>query len=424
MKALLHLAWRSLRSRAFTAGLAVATIAVSVTLLLGVERLRQQARESFLRSVSGVDLIVGARAHPVQLLLYSVFHLGDATNNLGWDAAQRLAEDPRVDWTVPVSLGDSHRGFRVVGTTSGFFGHLRHGNGQALGFASGRGFDEAHRAGLFEAVVGAEVARAFGYAPGTRIVLAHGTAQVNLQGHDDRPFTVVGVLRRTGTPVDQGVYVSLAAIEAIHLNWRGGTRVGHVPEAAAIPDEALTPRSVTAVFLGLRSRMDIFAVQRQVNEAREEPLSAILPGVALQQLWSMMGTVERALLAIAGAVVFAALMALTTMILATLNERRREMAILRAAGAGPRHVLGLLLLESTLLTIVGIALALLLLHALLWLAGPWLAGRYGLDLPLRLPVAGEWRLLGLVFAGGALAGVLPALRAYRCSVQDGIAPSH
>ncbi|MFC4728338.1 ABC transporter permease [Coralloluteibacterium thermophilus] len=423
MNALIRIAWRSLRNRAFTVVLTVLTIALAVALLVGVERLRVETRESFLRSVSGTDLIVGARAHPVQLLLYSVFHLGDATNNLRWASFEAIAANPQVAWAVPVSLGDSHRGFRVVGTTPAYFEHIGFAGDRRLEFAAGRAFDATGTAGLFEAVIGADVAQRLGYGLGQEIVLAHGTARVNINQHDDRPFTVVGILARTGTAADQGVYVSLPAIEAIHLNWRSGTRIGNAPEAEALDMARLQPGSITAAFVGLRSRIATFALQRSINEYPEEPLTAVLPGVALQQLWSMLGTVERALLAAAGAVVVAALMVLLTTILATLNERRREMAILRSVGAGPRHVFGLLLMEAALLALAGGALGLLLVELGLRIAAPWLQARYGLFVSARLPDASELRLLAWVLAGGILVGLLPAGLAYRRSVQDGMTVS-
>lgn len=421
--ALLGLAWRSLRNRRFTVSLTVATVALSVALLVGVERLRIETRESFMRSVAGTDLIVGARAHPVQLLLYSVFRLGDATNNLSWEAYQKIAKHPLLAWSVPISLGDSHRGFRVVGTTSDYFRRIGFAGAQRLQFAAGRAFDDRGTPDidhLFETVIGADVAAKLGYAPGARIVLAHGTARVNLHKHDDRPFTVVGVLARTGTAVDQGVYVSLPAIEAIHLNWRGGTQIARSVDDARLAEDALRPRGITAAFLGLRTRTAVFALQRTVNDYTGEPLSAILPGVALQQLWSLLGTVERALLIAAGCVVAAGLMVLLTAILSTLNERRREMAILRSVGAAPRHVFALLLLEATTLAAAGAAVGLLLAHAGLRLLAPWLQARYGLYLSPGVPGASELRLFAGVVIAGALVGMLPALLAYRRSVQDGM----
>ncbi|MCE3005033.1 MAG: ABC transporter permease [Xanthomonadaceae bacterium] len=415
MRALLRLAWLSLANRRFTALLTIATIAISVMLLLGVERLRQEAREGFLRTVSGTDLIVGARANPVQLLLYSVFRLGDATNNVSWQSYRMVADDPRVAWTIPLSLGDSHRGYRVLGTSGAYFEHLRYAGGRGLSFAAGAPFE-----GLYDAVIGAEVARALRYSVGDRIVVAHGTGRATLAEHDDQPFTVVGILERTGTPVDQTVHVSLEALEAIHKNWRFGTRIGEAPTAEQLAAADLTPRSITAFYVGVERKLATFAVQRMVNEYRAEPLSAILPGVALQQLWNLLGGVERALLATAACVVLAGLLGMLTAVLATLNERRREMAILRSVGARPSHVLWLLLLESAFLTVLGVLAGMLLLQAGLLVAAPLLESRFGVFLSVGWPSAPEWRLLGLVLGAGFAVGLVPAFLAYRRSVADGM----
>ena len=417
MSGLIGLAWASLKNRRATVLLTVMTLGLSVLLLLGIERVRHEARDAFLRSVAGTDLIVGARAHPVQLLLYSVFRLGEPTANLQWDTYEKLKALPPVAWTVPISLGDSHRGYRVVGTTGEYFERMGFGDQRGLAFRDGRAFEALH-----DAVIGADVADTLGYAPGAEIVLAHGTARVATQQHDDQPFTVVGVLARTGTAIDQGVFVSLEAIEAIHLNWRGGMPIGRARvDVASIPPERLQPKSITAVFVGLESRTATFQVQRVVNEYRAEPLTAILPGVALTQLWALMGGVERALLAAAGAAVLAALMVLLTTILATLNERRREMALLRAVGAGPRHVFGLLLAEAALLTGAGLALGVVLLEGALWLLGPWLEARFGVFLSPGLPTVREAVVLGFIWAGGILLGLVPAAVAYLRSLQDGVA---
>ena len=413
MSALLRLAWASLANRRFTALVTVATIALSVLLLLGVERLRNEARNSFLRTVAGTDLIVGARAHPVQLLLYSVFHLGDATNNVSWASYREIAEREDVAWTVPISLGDSHKGYRVVGSTAGFFELVRTGGNRELRFDQGQAFD-----GLFEAVLGAEVAERLGYTLGDSIVLAHGTGTLNPNQHDDRPFTVVGVLARTGTPIDHSVHVSLEAIEAIHINWRAGTRIGRAPDE--IPPERLQPRSITAFFVGLESRMATFAVQRAVNEFRAEPLTAVLPGVALQQLWGMLGVVEKALMLTAACVVAAGLLGMLAALLGTLSERRREMAILRALGAGPGTVSALLLLEALLLTAVGLALGLALLHGGLALMAPTIERASGIAIALGWPSLAELKLLGLVLGAGVAVGLIPAFLAYRRSLADGM----
>jgi putative ABC transport system permease protein len=415
MRALITLALGSLRNRRFTVALTVLSIAISTALLLGVERLRQEARSGFLRTVSGTDLIIGARSNPVQLLLYSVFRIGEPTNNVSWESYRTFAERKGVAWTIPISLGDSHRGFRVVGTDHAYFEHLRFAGDRQLEFAAGGRFEAIH-----DAVVGADVAERLGYQVGDRIIVAHGTGATTLSAHDDQPFTIVGVLKRTGTPVDQSVHVSLAALEAIHSNWRFGTRIGEAPTPEELAALDLTPKSITAFFVGLESRMGVFALQRAVNEYRVEPLSAIMPGVALQQLWQLLNVAERALLATAACVVLAGLLGMLTAVLATLNERRREMAILRAVGARPGHVFGLLLLEAALLTAAGAVLGLALMNGLLAGLSGWLEGRFGLHAAAGWPTQHEWGLLGLVICAGFVAGLLPAWLAYRRSVADGM----
>lgn len=418
MMPLFRIAAASLWSRRNTALLTLLTIAISVTLFIGVERIRQDARHAFVRSVSGIDLIVGARSHPVQLMLYSVFNLGEATANVSWPTYQALATQKGVAWAVPISLGDSHRGFRVVGTTTDYFTRLRYAGAQPLKFAQGAAFE-----GLFDAVLGAGVARKLGYTLGDQIVLAHGTASVNLHQHDDRPFTVSGILAPTGTPMDHAIYVSLPAIEAIHLNWRTGTRVGATPDLDALPATALEPRSITAFYLGLDNRLAVFSLQRQINTWRTEPLSAVLPGVALQQLWSLLSTAEKALTLTAACVVLSGLLGLLAVLLATLGERRREMAILRAVGAAPRHVFGLLMCEAIGLAVIGTLAGYGLLQALLASTSAWLQARTGLLLTPGWPGAHEWALLALVVAAAALVSLWPATLAYRQSVADGIHPT-
>lgn len=414
--AILSLAWKSLRNRRLTAVLTVLSIALSVALLVGVERIRHQAKASFTSTISGTDLIVGARSGPIQLLLYAVFRIGSATNNLSWRSWQDITAHPKVAWAIPLSLGDSHRGFRVLGTTLAYFEHLRFARERRLELSAGGPF-----ADLFDAVLGAEVAEALGYRLGDPIVIAHGVGDVSFARHDDKPFRVAGILARTGTPVDRTVHVSLEAIEAIHADWQGGAPLaGQSLGTSQAPDLDLTPRAITAGLIGLKSRVATFQVQRFVNDYPQEPLLAILPAVALGELWGLMGVAEGALLLVSGCVVVVGLFGMLTALLTSLNERRREMAILRSVGARPAHVFGLILGESLVLTLVGVLAGLALLYGLLAVAQPVLTARFGLYLPIGLPGATELALLGAVVLAGLSVGLLPAYRAYRLSLSDGL----
>jgi putative ABC transport system permease protein len=415
---MLQLAARSAWNRRFTLLLTVLSIALSTLLLLGIERIRSDVRENFASAVSGTDLIVGARTGSTQLLLYSVFRIGSATNNVRWQSVQALAQQRAVAWVVPISLGDSHRGFSVLGTSADYFTHFRHGDKQPLRLAEGRPFGA-----LFEAVVGVEVAERLNYRVGQRITLSHGTGELNLAEHADKPFTVVGVLARTGTPVDRTVHVNLESLEAIHLDWVGGAPMpGMAITPAQVQKFDLTPKTVTAVLVGLKSRVAVFAVQRWVADYNAEALMAILPGVALDELWSVVGVGESALLAMSALVGVVSLAGLVSVVLAGLNERRRELAVLRAVGAGLRHVVALLALEGALVTALGALLGAVLAFALTGLLGPWLQLRYGLTLRVGAPSPVQWMLLGAVLATGWLASLLPGLRAYSLSLADGLSP--
>lgn len=411
---ILRLAFGSLLARVLTVGMTILAIALSVALFLGVEKIRTGAKASFADTISGTDLIVGARSGSVQLLLYSVFRIGNATNNMTWVSYQDIADRPEVDWIVPISLGDSHRQFRVMGTTPAFFERYKYRSGQSLAVRDG-----AIMSDLFDTVIGADVAATLGYDIGDPIVVAHGLA--SFSQHKDQPFRISGILEKTGTPVDRTVIVSLEAIEAVHVDWQSGAQVpGKSTPADVIRQMELEPQAVTAALVGVKSRLQVFGLQRSINEYAQEPLLAILPGVALQELWQIVGIAETALIAVSAMVVVTALIGMMATIFSSLNERRREMAIFRAMGARPRVVLCLLVLEAVVTAAIGAIFGLVLLYVGLFVGQPLIDSAFGLWLPIEAPTMREiWVLFGVV-AAGAIVSMVPALRAYRMSLADGM----
>ncbi len=411
---ILRLAFGSLMARALTVGMSVLAIALSAALFLGVEKVRTGAKASFADTISGTDLIVGARSGSVQLLLYSVFRIGNATNNVTWKSYQDLAGRPELEWIVPISLGDSHRQFRVMGTSTAFFRHYKYRLGRSLEFDDGVVMDD-----LFDTVIGYDVAQTLGYGVGDPIVVAHGLA--SFTEHKDQPFRVSGILKKTSTPVDRTVIVSMEAIEAIHVDWKSGAKIpGQTTPADAIRQMDLTPKAVTAILVGVKSPLKTFVFQRSINEYPEEPLLAILPGVALQELWGIVGIAETALLAVSAMVVVTALIGMMATIFSSLNERRREMAIFRAMGASPLAILGLLILEATLTAAAGAILGFGLLYVGLFIAQPIIDSAFGLFLPIEPPALREIFILFAVIAAGAIVSIVPASRAYRLSLADGM----
>ena len=400
MSALTGLALRSLWNRRSTVVLTVFAVAVSVAMLLGVQKFRTAAQDSFASTISGTDLVVGARSGPLNLLLYAVFRIGDPTANVSWKTFRMVSSHRDVAWTIPLSMGDSHRGYRVVGTTDAYFAHYRYAQGRGLTFVDGRAFGAGN-----EVVLGSEVARRLGYAIGDSIVISHGIGEVSFKSHDANPGVVAGILEATGTPVDRTIHVPLEMIDNMH-------GLEHADQSAG--------RSLSAFLVGMKSRESVLMMQRALNEYREEPLQAVIPGVALAQLWSIVGVADRALMLIAACVALAGLLGMMASILTSLNERRREMAILRSVGAQPRHVFGLLLLESALLTVVGVFLGVLLVYAILWVLRPWIAAHFGIHVPIAGLTRTDATLLTAVVAAAVLMSAYPAWRAYRNSLADGL----
>lgn len=414
---IMKLAVQSLKNRKVTALLTVLSIAVSVALLLGVERVRVEARNSFTSTVSGTDLIVGARSSSMNLLLYSVFHIGNATNNISWETYTKFAQDPVVKWVIPIALGDSHRGYRVLGTSQAMFSDYRYGAQQPLSFNKGSTFD-----GVFKAVIGSEVAANLGYQVGQKITLSHGIERQSLQPHDDKPFQITGILNPTGTPLDRVIMTSLEGIEALHIDWMNGAAPikGLRISAERAETMDLQPESITAYFVGLKSRIAAFGYQRRVNEYPGEALTAILPGVALQELWQLIGSAEMALLAISIMVVIAGLIGMLTTILTSLNERRREMAILRSVGAQPKHIFQLMIFESVLYAIAGTLLGFALMYSLLLIVQPIMESTLGLHIAITAPGTYELLLATAIVLCAIILGAVPAWRAYKNSLADGL----
>lgn len=413
---LMKLARLSLWNRRGTVLMTWLSLTISIALLLGIDHLRTEAKNSFTSTVSGTDLIVGARSGQLNLLLYSVFRIGNATANISWPSYQRIIKHPQIAWSIPISLGDSHRGYRVMGTSGEYFQYYRYANSQPLVLKEGTAFS-----GVFETVLGADVAQKLGYTLGQQIELSHGVGAVSFSQHKDKPFTVVGILARAGTPVDQTVHVSLEAIEAIHLDWQQGAPMpGRQLNAEQALAQDLTPKSITAFMVGLKSRMATFTLQRQINEYKNEPLTAILPGVALAELWQMLGMVENLLLVISLLVLLAALVGMITTLLASMKQRQREMAVLRAAGAHPWYLFVLVQLEVLLITVVSMASAAALLFISLVLLQDKLAADYGLFVGLNIIRLNTLYWAGAIVLLSALLAMVPGVLAYRKTLSDGL----
>ena len=411
---LLKLTLNSLYARLLTVSMTIFAISLSLMLYLSVEKLRSSAYTSFTNTISQTDLIVGSRTGSVQLLLYSIFRIGNATNNITWESYQDIIEKDEVEWAVPISLGDSHKGYRVMGTNKDFFKHYKYRGNKSLVIKDGKYFSD-----LYDVVLGFGVAEKLDYQINSSIIVSHGLK--SFTDHDDQPFKVSGILAKTGTPVDNTIIVSLKAIEAIHVDWSSGAKIpGQITPIDEIRKMDLATSNITAILLGIDSKLKIFQFQRWINEYPEEALTAILPGVALQELWRIVGVVENILLGISFVVILTTLMGMAAIVLSSLNERRREMAIWRAMGASPKIVIGLLMLEALIISSVSIFLSTFLLFILLYFLQPWIDTTYGILVTVEMFSLSDIYIFILFIFAAMFVSLIPALRAYWFSINDGM----
>ena len=396
---LLRLSVRSLAARKGPILLSLMAIALSVGLLVSTEKVREGVRAGFASTITGTDLIVGARTGDLSLVLYSVFRLGDPLQSVSWETFERVANHRDVAWVVPLSLGDSHQGYRVLGTDDRYLQHYQYGEKQLLSVATGSWLKRPR-----DTVLGAEVAAALGYQIGDSIVLSHGIVSASFANHDESPFTVAGILAPTGTPVDRTVHVSLAGLEALH---------GNDPT-----DENFQPQAITAFLVGMKSRPIVLRFQRQLNTYRSEPLTAVIPGVALSRLWSILAPVEVLLAVFTFLVFLVGMIGLSTTLLASLAGRRREMSVLRAVGARPLDLLSLLTVETVLTSIGGVLVGMLMAYGALFAFAPWLRSSFGLVLGELGPGPFDAMVLAAVVTVSTVAGLIPGLAAYRDGLNE------
>ena len=411
---LFKLTLSSLYARFLTVSMTVCAISLSLMLYLSVEKLRTSAYTSFTDTISQTDLIVGSRTSSIQLLLYSVFRIGNATNNITWESYEDIINRDEVAWSVPISLGDSHKGFRVMGTNIEFFERYKYRSGQSLEIEEGSYFND-----LYDVILGFGVAEKLGYQIDSPLIVSHGLQ--SFTDHDDQPFKVSGILAKTGTPVDNTVIVSLQAIEAIHVDWSSGTKIqGQETPIDQIRKMALSPKNITAALVGVKSKLQVFKLQRWINEYPEEALSSILPGVALQELWRIVGIVENLLLGISVVVIFTTLIGMAAIVFSSLNERRREMAIWRAMGAPPSIIIGLLMIEAFIISVLSVIVSTILLFLLLYLLQPWIDNTYGILVNIEMLSLGDIFIFILFILAAMIVSLIPAIRAYWFSINDGM----
>lgn len=412
---MIRIAAASIRSRIAPTILVIIALTTSMALLLAVDRIQDATKRGFNQSLSGVDLVLGPRGSGIELILYTVFHLGKPTNNITTETLKDIESNPLIEWAIPIALGDSHRGFRVISTTQKYFDHIQFGGDQPLTFEAGQPFNA-----LNDVVIGSAVADELGYAVGSSIFVTHGSEALG-KVHDDFAFKVSGILNPTGTPTDQAIFLSMEGYELIHLGWTNGSQAVSLKnlDVSQIPKERLYPKTITAAYLGLSSKLNLFKVSRSINEYAEEAVNAVIPGVALAELWSMLGSIDIVFRIFNWLIIAISLIGMVTMTLTGLDSRTREMTILRALGATPTNLASMVLIETAIVSITAVLLAIGLVRLLTWGAADFLSHWAGVRIDLTWINFSELSTLMTIVLAGLCASVIPAVMVYRRSLARG-----
>jgi len=409
------LTYKSIKNRKFTTFLCVLSITLSVTLFLGIERIRNGAREGFTNTISKTDLIIGAKGGPLQLLLYSVFHIGSAVNNIRMSTYDEIKNNHLVEWSIPISLGDTYKGYRVVATDENFFMHYQFRGDKKVVMETGKIPSET-----FDVVIGSEIAKKTHLKVGDPIILSHGISSQALLAHDSTPFHIVGIVGPTQTPIDTAVYISLYGMEAMHFGWESGVPDGSQINPDRFKKENIHITQITSFMVKLKSRIAVLKMRREIDQYDKEPIMAIIPALALQEMWQTIGYVEQILFLVSLCVLLVGVLSILISLYTSINERRREMAILRSLGASSKHVFALLIYESSLLVLLGCIMGVASLYGVLIFVRPWLESNFSVYLEVQPLSTTEWLYLAGIFAAGTLAGLIPAIKAYMNSLQDGL----
>lgn len=409
------IARKSLAQHRLSTIITVLSVALAAGLAMAVFSIRDQTYDAFTGGPTGFDAVLGARGSQLQLVLNTVFHLETSPGNIPWEMYDAIKRDPNVELAVPYAVGDNYRGYRIVGTEMSLFTDLEYRKGHKFTLAGGKLFDPEKR----EAVVGSYVADKTGLKVGSKFNPFHGLVFDERQKHAEE-YTVSGVLEPTNSPSDRVIWIPIDEFYRISghvLRGGGGT---YKPRAGEeIPDRY---KEVSAVMLKLRNPQAGFLLDQTINRQGTAATLAWPIGRVMAELFGKIGWVNKVLSLVAYLVVLVAAGSILASIYNTMNERRREFAILRALGARRRTVFAAIILESASIAAIGAALGYAVYALILLGASVVIRAETGVVLDVLKPgpvlLAAPLAMIAL----GILAGIIPALKAYSTDVASNLAP--
>lgn len=412
---ILMLVRRSLRQHALSSTITALATALATGLVLAVFSIESQSRKAFIGGDVGFDAVLGARGSPLQLVLNAVYHLETSPGNIPWALYEQMRKDPRVRLAIPYAVGDSYAGFRIVGTTTEIFTQFSREPQGGLRFTpGGRAFDPDRR----EAVLGSIVADRTRMNIGDTFMPYHGMSHDDDHQHCHDEYVVVGVLEPTNSPMDRVIWIPIEGVFRMEGHVLHGAGTPFIPDSAAeIPDEH---KEVSAVLLKLRGHEAGMALRELIQRRRTDATLAWPIGTVMADLFDKIGWMSRVLLLVAYLVMLVAAGAILASLYNTMNERRREFAILRALGARRATLFAVVLGESITIATLGALMGAVLHMVILAFAAGVIRNQTGVVLEITTPPPALWWIPLAMIGLGAAAGLAPAMRAYSTQVADNL----
>ncbi len=415
---LFKIVWKSIKQRSLASVLTMFSIMLGVALVVSILILKQESQDAFSQTATGYEIIVGPKGSSLQLTLNTIYQIGVPIQNMPYDTYTKLKDDKRVKLAIPYVLGDNFKNHRLIGTVPEVFTDFSYQKDKKYQLKDGKFFTKD-----FEAVIGNETALKTGLKVGDTFIGSHGVESYEgsegMFEHAEFKFTVTGILEKTFTPIDKVVFTSMNSVWEIHH---------HEAEEKYKERNDTTHRemekSITAILISLKSPVYFDLLRRQINENKFEGINAqaVIPTFEIKQLFDIIGNINSILIIIAYLVVFVAVISILVSIYNSMNERKRDIAIMRSLGARKNTILNIILIEGFIVSFIGGLFGIIVSHVLIFLFRDTISNTAGIQISGTLFNIFEFYILAGTVALGLIVTLIPALKAYNTDVASNLAP--
>lgn len=420
---LFQIVLKNIKQRKLSAALTIISTLLGVALVIAILVIKQESEDAFNQTATGYELIVGPKGSPLQVTLNTIYHIGLPVNNMPYRTYDLISKDRRVKLAIPYVMGDNYKNFRIIGTSEKFFTEFEYQKGKRYSFQTGRQFENEN-----EAVIGNDVAEKTGMKIGDTFIGSHGVeAYEYAEEHDEHKFTVTGILNKTFTPNDKVIFIPMESVWEMHYHGEEESTIdtihsGHEHGEVHKHEFPEERKTITSILVSLKSPVYFDLLRRQINDDKFEGINAqaIIPVLEIMQLFEIIGNINSVLLIVAYMVIIVAVISILVSIYNTINERKRDIAIMRALGASRGKIFGMIILEGLFISFIGAILGVFAGHLAVYVFSPLISAKTGILITgLTFNIFELYLVLGTIILS-VLVSILPAVKAYRTDVAKNL----